>query len=69
MRETKRAPPLPSERVWGGDSKTGTLSVRHKNGLTETVIYPVLGSALVDGLVVLCCMECVQPRPVVGLCA
>ena len=56
MRETKRAPPLPSERVWGGDSTIGTLSVRHKNGLTETVIYPVLGSALVDGLVALCCM-------------
>ena len=56
VRETKRTPPLPSERVWGGDSTIGTLSVRHKNGLTETVIYPVLGSALVDGLVVLFCM-------------
>ena len=55
-RAVKRTPPLPSERVWGGDSTIGTLSVHHKNGLTETVIYPVLGSALVDVVVVLCCM-------------
>lgn len=55
-RAAKRTPPLPSERVWGGDSTIGTLSVHHKNGLTETVIYPVLGSALVDVVVVLCCM-------------
>jgi len=55
-RAVKRTPPLPSEGAWGRDSTIGTLSVHHKNGLTETIIYPVLGSALVDVVVVLCCM-------------
>ena len=51
-----KVPPLPTDRVWGGDSTISTLSVHHKNGLTETVIHPVLGSLLVDAVVVLCCM-------------